>query len=335
MAKFSIQYRQLKTDGMGTDPNLKSMLVKAMRENIQDAQVGLSAKARIIDLDQDESFVILNKITDQAHWDGQIFCGQIIHLQQNADIAGVLQSLEEDTDEYLLQQVNIGEDARVLRGVLYFAVVDNHVGIVEGHQVKGRILERYLTSLFQRVGILRAAQAVILNGKFLSGDGKELKETTEVTIQAKENFNPDFGLVEEAVDRVVDDGVARVPGREGSTVFDVLRLLGWDNLAIESLSSEIPVGGWIEGAFKFFIKDKGSRKKISRATINEALRNIDPADMGLSGDGKERGGIVKLSTTRQFKMIGSLKDPADAMEQIVNALKEWALAGKIDCTFEA
>ena len=66
-------------------------------------------------------------------------------------MAAVLQSLEEDTDEYLLQQVNLGEQARVLKGILYFATVGSHVGLIEGQQVKGRTLERYLRGCLRRI----------------------------------------------------------------------------------------------------------------------------------------------------------------------------------------
>ena len=54
----------------------------------------------------------------------------------------------------------------------------------------------------------------------------------------------------------------------------------------------------------------------------------------LRGDGSEKGGIVKLSTQKSIRTTGSLIDPADAMEQIVNALREWAATGKIDCNFD-
>lgn len=72
--------------------------------------------------------------------------------------------------------------------------------------------------------------------------------------------------------------------------------LKWSPEAIERLRAEVPDDGWIEGFFQVFIKRRNRRKPISRATIDEALRNIDPADIGLRGDGSEKGGLVKLST---------------------------------------
>jgi hypothetical protein len=132
---------------------------------------------------------------------------------------------------------------------------------------------------------------------------------------------------------ILENEVASEKDR-GATVFDVLAMLGWNPAAIESLREEVPDDGWIEGFFRVFIKRRNKKKAISRATINEALRNIDPADLGLRGDGSEKGGIVKLSTQRSVRTHGSLLDPADAMDQIVTALREWSLAGKIDCKFD-
>ncbi|TIL91705.1 MAG: hypothetical protein E5Y65_08700 [Mesorhizobium sp.] len=326
--KYTIQYRYLNTDKISGNGHLKERIISAMRDQTHGQEVGKNARSRIIDLDQDSSYVILNRITDPSAWDNSVFTGQIIHLQEGADVAAVLQSLEEDATEFLLRQVNLGERARVLRGVLYFASVGNHIGLLESQQVKGRTLERYLTSLLQRQGSLRVGEAVLLNSSFRAADGKKLMEAHDISISAEPNRGPSAEAT-----RVLEDEAARVQ-REGSTVFDVLRTLGWDETAIESLRNEVPDDGWIEGFFRVAIKRRGRKKNISRATIDEALRNIDPSDLGLNGEGVEKGGVVKLSTQRQIRTDGSLQDPEDAVEQIVNAMREWAASGKIDCTFD-
>lgn len=328
MTKATIQYRQLKTDGLWEGVELKPMLVDVLRRRGWDQ----SAKNRIIDLDQDQSSVILNKVSSPGTWEGPVFAGQIIHLQQGADVHAVIQSLEEDAPEFVVQSLNVGDRARVLKGALYFAIVGNHVGIIEGAQVRGRTLERYLTALLQKADELEVGQAIILNSKFLSGDGKALDESTEVTVAAKPNYGAPQRPGRDMVG--VDEREAGQARDRGATVFDVLRTLGWSAEAVRSLEAEVPDDGWIEGFFKVFIKQKRQKKAISRATINEALRNIDASDLGLRGNGSEKNGIVKLSIQREVATINqSLLDPEDAIEQIVNALKEWANAGKIDCDF--
>jgi len=330
MVKATVQYRQLKTDNLWPEVNLQAMVVDVLRRR----GWADNARHRIIDLDQDESFVILNKLPDPATWDGPTFAGQVIQLQSGTDVHAVMQSLEEDTSEFVLQSLNVGERTRVLKGALYFVIAGNHVGLIEGQQVRGRTLERYFTVLLQRADELDPGQSVILNGKFTTGNGKELSESTEISVSAAPATNT--GAARPRPDRplVTEHEAATAREHEQATVFDVLRTLGWSEEAIDSLGAEVPDDGWIEGFFKVFIKQRRKRKPISRATINEALRNIDPADLGLRGDGSERNGIVKLSTQREIQLVGTLLDPADAIEQITNALRDWAAQGKIDCNFD-
>lgn len=328
--KFTIQYRQLKTEGLWPEIELKPMIVDVLRRR----GWADNAKLRVLDLDQDQSFVILNKLSSPDTWDGPVFAGQVIHLQDGSDVHAVLQSLDEDTAEFVVQNLNVGQQARVLRGALYFAVVGNHVGLIEGQQVKGRTLERYLTALLQKAEELDPGQAVILNSKFITGDGKELSESSELTVAAVPNKGGAEAPAPGARAAEIMEREAAQARERGATVFDVLETLGWGPEAIDSLRAEVPDDGWIEGFFRVFIKERRRRKPISRATINEALRNIDPADLGLRGDGYEKNGIVKLSTQRTVRTVGSLLDPADAMEQIVNALRDWSVRGKIDCNFD-
>ena len=114
----------------------------------------------------------------------------------------------------------------------------------------------------------------------------------------------------------------------------MLRMMGWQDDALARLEAEVPEGGRVEGLLKVFIKDRRHKVRIPRAAVEEALRNLDPADLGLRGDGREQGGMVKLSVVKDIATEGSLLDPTDAMLRIVEALKEWAAAGKIDCRFE-
>lgn len=332
--KVTVQYRQLKTEGLLEGVELKAIVTDVL----QSRGWAENAKLRILSLDQDGSVVILNKVSPLATWAGPIFAGQLIHLQSGTDVHAVTQSLDDDTTEFVLKHLDIGERTRVLKGALYFAVVGNHLGLIEGQEVRGRTLERYLTVLLQKADVFEAGQVVVLNSKFMAGNGKELSESSEITVAAARSPAPSARQRQaEDEPRIVEREAAAEREHEQATVFDILRLLGWDEKAIDSLGEEIPPDGWVEGFFKIFIKERRKRKPISRNTINEALRNIDPADLGLKGDGSEKNGIVKLSITRDVKTAGpgSLLDPESAMEQIVNALRDWSATGKIDCRFDA
>src|SRR3546814_16368819 len=87
----------------------------------------------------------------------------------------------------------------------------NHVELIEGQQVRGRTLDRYLTALLRRAEEFEPGQAVILNGKFTSGDGKELSESSEITIAAVPNAGVEGirpGAAQRAAD-IVENEVAR------------------------------------------------------------------------------------------------------------------------------
>lgn len=328
--KKTVQYRELKTEGAFEGMDLKAVLVDVLKRRGEHQALGENAKLRVIDLDQDGSFVILNKVSAPVSWDGPVFCGQLIHLQSGADIHAVMQSLEEDTDEFLLHNIDIGQNTRVVKGVLYFAINKNHVGLIEGQAVKSVILERYLTALLQKAGEIDPGQHVVLNAQFSATGSKGMTEFSDLTIAARPKFRSSAGG-----DEVVE--VERLAGdaREaGETVFDVLKLMGWPQQALERLEQEIPEGGRIEGFFKVFIKNKRNKLRIPRAAVNEALRNFDPSELGLQGDGTEKNGLVKLSVPKEIETKGSLLDPEDAMLKIVDALREWASAGKIDCRFD-
>jgi hypothetical protein len=325
----TIQYRCLSRDSQQVCSDLKAMVVDVLRRRRWDT----SAKNRVIDLDQDGSFVILNKVSAPETWDTPLFGGQILHLQEGSDVHAVMQSLEDDTPEFVLQHLSVGDQARVLRGALYFAIVGNHLGIIEGQQVRGRTLERYLTALLQKADELPAGKAITLDGKFFAGNGKEIDEANEIEISAQ----PSYGNTRPEQEDVtaISEREAATADHAGRAVFDVLQTLGWSDEAVDSLRDEVPQGGWVEGKFKVLIKQfNRKRKPIGRPTINHMLRNVDPDDLSIKGEGSEKGGIVKLSVVRPVHTVNSLLEPLDAMTQIVGALRDWAAKGKIDCRFE-
>jgi len=327
--KATIQYREFKASGALRGMDLKAVLVDVLRRRTDAHLIGGNARLRAIDLDGDGSHVVLNKVSSPETWDGPVFCGQIIHVKAGADIQAVLQSLDHDTDEFLVQNIDVGRGARIVKGVLYFAVNRNHVGLIESTAVRGAVLERYITALFRQAGELEPDDRIVLAGKFLATGEKGLTEFSDLTLNAR----PSFRARALAGDHPIDRQAAEVRDK-GATILDVLRLMGWRDDALARLEAEVPEGGRVEGLLKVFIKDRRHKLRIPRAAIDEALRNVDPADLGLQGDGREQGGMVKLSVVKDIATEGSLLDPADAMVKIIEALKEWAAAGKIDCRFD-
>ncbi|WP_207102148.1 hypothetical protein [Paracoccus shandongensis] len=327
--KATIQYREFRANGALRGMDLKAVLVDVLRRRTDAHLIGRNARLRAINLDGDGSHVVLNKVSSPDSWDGPVFCGQILHVKAGADIQAVLQSLDDDTDEFLVRNIDLGRGARIVKGVLYFAVHRNHVGLIESTAVRGAVLERYLTALLRQAGELDPDDRIVLAGRFLASGEKGLTEISDLTLAAR----PSQRARAMAGDHL-SDGQAAEARDEGATILDVLRLMGWRDEALARLEAQVPEGGRVEGLLKVFIKDRRHKLRIPRAAIDEALRNIDPADLGLQGDGREQGGMVKLSVVKDIATEGSLLDPADAMVKIIEALREWAAAGKIDCRFD-
>ncbi|TBN39450.1 hypothetical protein EYE42_10510 [Paracoccus subflavus] len=328
--RATIQYREFKADGALRGMDLKATLVDVLRRGADGHRIGDNARLRAIDLDGDGSHVVLNKVSSPSTWNGPVFCGQIIHIRAGADIQAVLQSLDDDTDEFLVQNIDVGRGARIVKGVLYFAVTQNHVGLIESAAVRALTLERYIAALLRQAGALGLAEGIILLAHFSAAGEKGLTEFSDLTLSTRPSCR-------KGRDAATGDLFRRQAGAardEGATILHVLRMMGWPDDALARLEAEVPEGGRLEGLIRVFIKDRRRKIRISRAAVEEALRHVDPADLGLQGDGSERGGMVRLSVVKEIAAEGSLLDPTDAMLRIVEALKEWAAAGKIDCRFE-
>lgn len=319
---FTVQYRYVKLDDLWDSFSLKSMVVDILRRSPRGGGEALSSMARLRkkDLDQDGSFVLLNKISEEASWDGDLFCGQLIHVKSGTELPGLNGNLDDDLREFELQNLTLEQRTQIVEGVLYFAVMGNHVGIIEGQRTRGRTLERYLTRLLQDADELEPGKTIIMNAK-LEGNVSKVKE---IDVSPRRNMGPS-PEGEQSTDAAESEG-------EGKTVLDVLRLLGWDADQLEQLEKSIPTEGWLEGIFKVkFKKRRGRSASVDREVLEEALRNLDAHSVGLLGEGaKEKGGLIKLSEKCKIKTTGELLDPDDAMQQIVACLRGWSKAGKID-----
>ena len=326
--KVTVQYRYLKKDDLWDGVHLKSMIVDVLQRSSGEVGVRKAdlVKLRMIDLDNDGSYVLLNKMSREDTWHGPVFCGQLLYIRRGTEVAAITQSLESELSELSIANLQMGTDERVVDGVLYFALVQNHVGLVQNGKATARALERYLTRLLQDAGEFEPGQIVTLNAKL---EGVKAERVQKVSIASRSSTSPN--------DEVVQSSSAGHAEGHGKTVFDVLEALGWTHNDIAQLQDSLPEDGWIEGIFNMQFKRKGRKKaEVERSVLEEAFRNLDPQSIGLlDADGvREGGGLSKLSKLVAVPSDGDLVDPAETMNKIVVALKEWSAKGRIDCDFE-
>jgi hypothetical protein len=265
-----------------------------------------------------------------VHWDEPLFAGQLTYFERGANVPALLGDPDSDVNELDLGQFALDENASMIHGILYFVAIGDHVGLIESSGLRSGRLERFLTQLLTQTEQLEAGDTVVLNALFTTEGGRRVQEATQVevaTTRARRN-DVDVG---EGLPRIVEQDIERAR-REGNSVIQVLEVLGWSPEDIERLMAEVPPGGWLEGFFRFFIKSRQARRKtIRRETLDEAFRNVNPADVTILGKGKrEKDGFVKLTSNRVVETVGSLLNPTSAVQQIEVALREWAENGLID-----
>lgn len=213
-------------------------------------------------------------------------------------------------------------------GICYFAIVENHVGLIEGNKTRARTLERYLTRIFQEAGEFEPGHFLTLNARI---EGLKAQEVSEISISAKRSPS----LQGENVSGGSDSYAGQEEG-QGETVIDVLKAFGWSDDDIMGLRESVPEGGWLEGIWRMKIRGKGRKAAtVERTHLEEALRNLPPSSIGLMepGVGTEKGGVYKLSAPTEIARNGDLLDPEEAMKAIVRMLKMWAKGGRIDLEF--
>lgn len=325
-----VQYRHLKRDGFPVGGSLKALLVESMRSQRGGKLIGEYVGNRRFDLDQDGRLTLLNRITEQAHWDEPFFAGQLTYFERGANVPAIIGDPDADVNELDLGQFALGQDASMIHGMLYFVAVGDHIGLIESTGLRSGRLERFITQLLTQTEQITAGDTVVLNAQFTNEQGRQVTEAKEVEVKARRAERRDVQDGEIAP-RIVEQDVEQAR-REGQSVIQVLEVLGWTPDDIERLMSEVPPGGWIEGFFRFFIKSRTARRKtMNRQTLDEAFRNVNPADVTFLGKGKrEKDGFVKLTAPRAVETVGSLLNPTSAVQQIEAALRDWAADGQID-----
>lgn len=331
MAKQAlVQYRHLKREDFPVAADLKALIVESMRSQRSGRLVGSYVGNRRFDLDQDGRITLLNRITEQAHWGEPFFAGQLTYFEKGANVPAIIGDPDDDVNELNLGQFALDPSASMVHGILYFVVIEDHVGIIESTGLRGRSLERFLTQLLTQTDQLPVGHTVTLNTLTVGTKGRKVTEAREVQVAAKrsQRSEAETGLIPS---QVIEQDVQR-ERREGQSVIRVLEALDWTPEDIERLMEEVPPGGWLEGFFRFFIKSRKARRQtIKRETLDEAFRNVDPKDVTFLSDGKrESGGLVKLTSPRAVETVHSLLHPTSAIQQIEAALRDWASSGQID-----
>lgn len=321
MAKIqrNVQYRYLERSKAGIGDNkLDQVVRKALAEKRGGSIIGKAARARIADLEQSAQLTVWNGLQgfdDKAH-----LAGELLLYKEGFDVTAIEEDLEKEHPRFKLVNYQTDGKNKPLEGALYFAMVGDHVGIIQSNAVTGRWLERYLTWLLKdATGIIEPENVIELSARILlmGDDPRRRGAARELTMHARSSTRNERSLREKAKGR-------------GGTVLEVLELLGVGEDTIASIQQDIPEGGKLEGDFLVYIKEGNRRRDISIGTVDHMFRNAQPGDLEVFRKGaKVRDGELAMSEPVRLNQGPLGLEPNEAMAEIVNVLYKWAEQGII------
>lgn len=323
----SIQYRYLNREMADfSNDTLQSIIGKAFKKTRLGGKIGKLAKARIADLAGEGQSTLLNAVSDTVD-DQTVFTGQLILYKKGFDVPTLQEEADSDKNQFDITQYKTDGKSKPIEGILYFAVIDDHVGLIASNAVTGRWLERYLTWLLNSAtDLIDTDECVLLNADINidDEDRSDISSARSVTIATSSGVNdqPDS----------FSKNLKRKDKAKGNNIFRILKILGLGEDAISSLASAVPEGDSLEGDFSIYVKHKRNKKPFAKATIDQAFRNVPVDDLSLaSKEGRIKGNLLRLSyPARVEAMSSSLLDPNDAIDQIIDQMRKWVKDGHIN-----
>lgn len=324
MAKInrSVQYRYLDRTRVDLhEPNLETAIRKALAGKRDGNTIGKEARARIADLAQEGQITLWNGM--KGFNSKSVLQGELLLYKQGFNQTAIEEKLDQGDARFKLVTFTTDGKSKPVEGALYFAVIGDHVGLIQSNAVTSRWLERYLTWLLKDItGVIDAEDVINLSSKTSIGeqDLSKLGPARSLKLHAQPSER----------ETTTRDLKSKAKGA-GATVIEVLQLLGVGKEAIESIEQDIPKDGRLEGDFLVYIKEKNRRKPISVGTLDHAFRNTDPRDIEIDhGGSKVRDNMRHLSEPVRLTETPHGLDPEEAMEEIVNVLYKWAERTLID-----
>lgn len=324
MAKTNrtVQYRYLDRTRVNLhEPNLETAIRKALAGKRDGSTIGKEARARIADLAQEGQITLWNGM--KGFSSKSVLQGELLLYKQGFNQTAIEERLDHGDARFKLVTFTTDGKSKPVEGALYFAVIGDHVGLIQSNAVTSRWLERYFTWLLKDItGVIEAEDVINLSSKTSIGkqDISKLGPARSLKLHAQPSER----------ETTTRDLKSKAKGA-GATVIEVLQLLGVGKEAIESIEQDIPKDGRLEGDFLVYIKEKNRRKPISVGTLDHAFRNTDPSDIEIDhGGSKVRDNMRHLSEPVRLTETPHGLDPEEAMEEIVNVLYKWAERTLID-----
>nr|WP_321512612.1 hypothetical protein [uncultured Hyphomonas sp.] len=325
---LTVQYRKLAdpTNAFGGQ-SLQAALKRAVISPAGDEAVGKHWKRRAWTPTGDQSHTYLMNIYQDG---SNSFFGDLTQYTQ-----GYMQSLlkqEDDSPMLAVEQSPAPQGREYIHSMMYWMAVNDHLLAIQSISLSTKHLENYLSWLLnERTSAVGPTGHVILDAKFDTDDmGGNLDDINEIVVggtgaveaAATSSVKPEFRDVE----RRTDVGERRPWGQRA---LDVLKAVMNSEADVQKLLEEMPEGADLDVSVHIGYKSK--KRKLSRAPMQRALRNLPEGDITAKGRfGKQSGKDIRLSYPARVLTKNSLPDIEDVRAKMWDAYEYFVKNGKID-----
>lgn len=328
---LTVHYRRMEDPVGALNGNTLEAKVRAALAHVHDGGAlseHWNRRAWIVPPDNTDTLLM-----NVFHDDGTSFFGDLTVYTK-----GFMQALlrdEPDVPMLPVEQQPPPQGREYIHSMMFWMVIGNHVLTIQSRSLTAKHLEQYMTWLLkERTAQIAANGQVILNSKFDVDDiGGDLEDVREIIVGGT-------GVVQAAPTRLPDQE-APTPEREveqhvdveakrswGERALNVLRAIMSNEADVQRLLESIPEGADLD--VSVHIGYKARKRRVSRAPMQQALRNLPDGEITAVGKhGRQSGKDIRLSYPVRVLYSGSLLDPEDVRAKLRSAYDYFVENGKI------
>jgi hypothetical protein len=270
-----------------------------------------------------------NLLMNTYHDDGKSCFGDLTEFTKGELQALIQQQAGAPSVKVIQKQAPAGQE--YVHAIMYWMAIGDHVLVLQHRSLTTKKLEEYFGWLLNQQTKTITSSAVILQAKFSLADvGSDVDDVSAIIVGG-----PNMpALTAEAADELeVEESTYKEVGEKRSwqqKAVEVLRAVMNSEADLQKLLAEIPDEASLQVSVHIGYKTN-RRRKISRAPMQHALRNLPDGEITAIGrNGKRIGNDIRLSYPAHIKKIGSILDPSDVHRALLEAYNYFASNGKID-----
>jgi hypothetical protein len=265
------------------------------------------------------------------HDGGSYYFGDLTHYTK-----GFMQALLAQADKPILavEQLPAPKGKEYVHSMMYWLVIKNHALMIHSRSLGSKHLEEYLTWLLkEHTQTIGDTGQVLLQAKFDADEvGGDLDDIRQIIVGGAGDTIMKPVPHAEPKPREVEryrEIATRKPWHERA--LDVLRAVMNNEADVQKLLESLPDGANLEVAVHIGYKTK--KRDVSRAPMQQALRNLPEGEITAIGPGgRMTGSDIRLSHSVSVLKNGNLLDPQDVVRALREAYKFFVDNGKIEAS---